>query len=491
MVKLIVLVKREKIAVSKIKDLKLAPSGEMKINWVERNMPVLRGIGEDFKKTRPFAGMKVALSVHLEAKTAYLCRVMEMGGAEMYVTGSNPLSTQDDVAAALAAGGMNVFAEYGCSMEQYEECLEEVLKVGPNIIIDDGGDLIQLLHGECREYGKTEMTVVPGNELFKGLPDAFVVWMSHGDRVAAIPEGFKVSATSANCPYAAVRHEGKQFFGIQFHPEVVHTECGLDILRNFCHGVCGCAGTWTMESFIEQATADIRRQVGGERVKVRASAIAWSAGADGKLGAVSEPCFFPHTLNMTFYCPQRHKQFFRNSGVRLTCDQFPQNLKLTVCKVFAEGVSQFKGRGGFGENCFSRHCPIQNGQDLLCFGALVPKAVHTDFVRPFDKAALRLTGNNNYLCVRKALFDFFGGVQAACVHSRTDIHQNDIHFIGTTAELSQRRTFYGLNMVILFAGVYVYFKKLSCHRIIFNNQNIYHRMSPLFFRTVSLRTNSG
>lgn len=136
---------------SKIKDIKLAPSGEMKINWVERNMPVLRGIGEDFKKTRPFEGMKVALSVHLEAKTAYLCRVMEMGGAQMYVTGSNPLSTQDDVAAALAAGGMNVFAEYGCSMEQYEECLEEVLKVGPNIIIDDGGDLVHLMHTKYPE----------------------------------------------------------------------------------------------------------------------------------------------------------------------------------------------------------------------------------------------------------------------------------------------------------------------------------------------------
>ena len=131
---------------SRIKDISLAPSGEMKINWVERNMPVLRGIGEDFKREKPFAGMKVALSVHLEAKTAYLCRVMEMGGAEMYVTGSNPLSTQDNVAAALVAGGMNVFAEYGCSMEQYEQCLEEVLKVGPNIIIDDGGDLVHLMH---------------------------------------------------------------------------------------------------------------------------------------------------------------------------------------------------------------------------------------------------------------------------------------------------------------------------------------------------------
>ena len=131
---------------SRIADIALAPSGEIKINWVERNMPVLRALGEDFKKTKPFAGLRVALSVHLEAKTAYLCRVMEMGGAEMYVTGSNPLSTQDDVAAALAAGGMNVFARYGCSMAEYEECLCSVLEAAPQIIIDDGGDLVHLMH---------------------------------------------------------------------------------------------------------------------------------------------------------------------------------------------------------------------------------------------------------------------------------------------------------------------------------------------------------
>ena len=86
---------------SMIQDISLAPSGERKIRWVERNMPVLSGIGEDFARTRPFEGLKIALSVHLEAKTAYLCRVLARGGAEMYVTGSNPLSTQDDVAAAL------------------------------------------------------------------------------------------------------------------------------------------------------------------------------------------------------------------------------------------------------------------------------------------------------------------------------------------------------------------------------------------------------
>lgn len=131
---------------SYIRDLNLAPSGEMKIKWVERNMPVLKGIGADFAREKPFQGLKIALSVHLEAKTAYLCRVLEMGGAKMFVTGSNPLSTQDDVAAALAAGGMEVFARYGCSMEEYEDCLCKVLEAGPNIIIDDGGDLVHLMH---------------------------------------------------------------------------------------------------------------------------------------------------------------------------------------------------------------------------------------------------------------------------------------------------------------------------------------------------------
>ena len=131
---------------SRIADIALAPSGEIKINWVERNMPVLRDLGREFSRTKPFAGLRVALSVHLEAKTAYLCRVLEMGGAEMYVTGSNPLSTQDDVAAALSAGGMNVFARYGCTMEEYEECLCSVLEAAPQIIIDDGGDLVHLMH---------------------------------------------------------------------------------------------------------------------------------------------------------------------------------------------------------------------------------------------------------------------------------------------------------------------------------------------------------
>lgn len=133
---------------SEIRDLSLWESGKRKIEWVKGNMPLLRAIEEDFVKTKPFEGMKVTLSIHLEAKTAYLCKVLAAGGAEMYVTGSNPLSTQDDVAAALVHDGLNVYAWYDCTSEEYHRHLSKVLEIGPNLIIDDGGDLVHLLHEE-------------------------------------------------------------------------------------------------------------------------------------------------------------------------------------------------------------------------------------------------------------------------------------------------------------------------------------------------------
>ena len=131
---------------SEIRDINLAESGERKIEWVKRNCDLLRTLKEEFEKTKPFAGQKVALSVHLEAKTAFLCLTLAAGGAEMYVTGSNPLSTQDDVAAALVKAGLEVHAWYGATEEEYNHHIEEVLKIGPNIIIDDGGDLVHMMH---------------------------------------------------------------------------------------------------------------------------------------------------------------------------------------------------------------------------------------------------------------------------------------------------------------------------------------------------------
>ena len=134
-----------------IKDIALAPSGEHKIDWVRKNCPLLRSLEEDFSKEKPFEGIRIALSIHLEAKTAYLCRVLAAGGAEMYITGSNPLSTQDDVAAALATGGLNVFAWHGCTEEEYDANIAQVLAGNCNIIIDDGGDLVNMLHTKMRD----------------------------------------------------------------------------------------------------------------------------------------------------------------------------------------------------------------------------------------------------------------------------------------------------------------------------------------------------
>ena len=136
---------------SEIRDINLWETGAQKIQWVKDNMSLLRSIEEEFRADKPFAGLKVALSVHLEAKTAYLCKVLAAGGAEMYITGSNPLSTQDDVSAALVHDGLQVFAWYGATDEEYHRHISQVIEAGPNIIIDDGGDLVNLIHNEYPE----------------------------------------------------------------------------------------------------------------------------------------------------------------------------------------------------------------------------------------------------------------------------------------------------------------------------------------------------
>ena len=139
---------------SQIKDINLAKSGHDKINWVKSYMPVLNKINEEFTRTKPFAGKKISMSIHLEAKTAYLAITLAAGGAEVYVTGCNPLSTQDDVAAALVDLGFEVNAWRGVTDAEYESHLKKTLSLCPDVMIDDGGDLTHLLHGECREYGK-------------------------------------------------------------------------------------------------------------------------------------------------------------------------------------------------------------------------------------------------------------------------------------------------------------------------------------------------
>ncbi len=132
-----------------------------------------------------------------------------------------------------------------------------------------------------REYGKATINVKEASPLFSQLPEDQIVWMSHGDLVSAIPEGFKVDATSPSCPYAAISNDERRIYGVQFHPEVRHSEYGNDLLKNFVFGICGCSESWTMENFIEMEMEKIRETVGDKKVLC-----ALSGGVDSSVVAV-------------------------------------------------------------------------------------------------------------------------------------------------------------------------------------------------------------
>ena len=131
-----------------IKDPNLAESGRQKIAWVRDFMPALGAIRARMEREKPFQGLKITLSIHLEAKTAYLATCLQAAGAEVHATGCNPLSTQDDVAAGLASLGVETYAIHGVSAEEYKNLLVAALSCHPDLIIDDGGDLVDLLTGE-------------------------------------------------------------------------------------------------------------------------------------------------------------------------------------------------------------------------------------------------------------------------------------------------------------------------------------------------------
>lgn len=154
----------------------------------------------------------------------------------------------------------------------------------PQNILDSGLPMLGICYGQqtmcaqlggavetsdAREFGRAMLKIETDSPLFDGvgaIGDAVQVWMSHGDRVDKIPDGFKVVATSENAPCAAIADETRQFYGVQFHPEVVHTPDGAKMLRNFTHKIAGCSGNWTMAAFKDAALARVREQVGDKRV---------------------------------------------------------------------------------------------------------------------------------------------------------------------------------------------------------------------------------
>jgi len=129
-------------------------TGEQKLQWATDHMPILAEIEKRFKKDKPFKGLRISVCIHLEAKTARLCEVLKNGGAQVFLSGCNPLSTQDDVAQAIAKKGINVYAKHGCSLKEYDKFIEQLVLCKPNIIIDDGGDVVEMIHKKYPEYIK-------------------------------------------------------------------------------------------------------------------------------------------------------------------------------------------------------------------------------------------------------------------------------------------------------------------------------------------------
>jgi GMP synthase (glutamine-hydrolysing) len=124
----------------------------------------------------------------------------------------------------------------------------------------------EVIRAQSHEYGRANLAILDKSDLFAALPDETLVWASHGDQVTNPGPGFVKLAQTKTCPWAAVRHAQKKFFGVQFHPEVSHTPKGSEILKNFLYGVCGCTGDWKMSDFVAETVQSVRRQVGDATV---------------------------------------------------------------------------------------------------------------------------------------------------------------------------------------------------------------------------------
>ncbi|MFB3073493.1 MAG: glutamine-hydrolyzing GMP synthase, partial [bacterium] len=203
-----------------------------------------------------------------------------------------------------------------------------------------------------REYGRAHLAVDDESDLFANLPpDALVadealdpsgarpivpVWMSHGDRVARLPEGFEVIGHTSGCPVAAMRHREKQLYGIQFHPEVVHTLGGAEMLKNFLYGVCGSKPSWTVSSFVEAATDAIRGKVGGERVLC-----ALSGGVDSSVTAALLHRAVGDKLTCVFVDNGLLRKGEADEVMEVFADHF--NMDVRLVKAAGRFLSQLKG----------------------------------------------------------------------------------------------------------------------------------------------------
>jgi GMP synthase (glutamine-hydrolysing) len=286
----------------------------------------------------------------------------------------------------LSGGPASVYAEGAPSVDPgIYELGVPVLGIcyGQQLMAHQLGGVVE--KADAREYGRAALHVEKKHALFAGWGDADrTVWMSHGDRVLRLPDGFEVIATSANSPFAAVAHRTRPLLGVQFHPEVLHTEGGDELLRNFALGLCGCAGSWTVEAFVDGAVQRVREQVGARR-----AICGLSGGVDSSVAAALVhraigdrlTCIFvDHGLLREGERAEVERMFGANLHVRLITVDASERFLSALAGV-ADPEKKRKIIGRLFIEVFDAEAAKLGGADFLVQGTLYPDVIESVSVR--------------------------------------------------------------------------------------------------------------
>ncbi len=255
---------------------------------------------------------------------------------------------------------------------------------------------------KVREYGRALLTVVHHGKLFDGIEPAMESWMSHGDSVVGLPEGFKVAARTMDTPTAAMADEERNFYGVQFHPEVVHSRGGQEVIRNFVSKICGCSLSWTMDKFIDQAIAEVREKVGKRRVL-----LALSGGVDS-----STLAFLLHkAIGDQLTCMFIDQGFMRKNEPEWLVDVFAKQFKINVHFVKARdrfinkiaGVTDPEEKrkliGAEFIRTFEQESKALGPFDFLAQGTLYPDVIessgHTIDPKTGERVAVKIKSHHN------------------------------------------------------------------------------------------------